>query len=408
MHEVARHISDQIRLAEEIRDRNSKDLEELETAYSSRINGNTIVSPWSEELSADSRAAHHMMMLGRTYGGGHPGSSSEVADLRYKQVTEEMLTWIVLREGTPVGMVNFEISGGGIAEAVRSVAVPPRGENHRSEDTSSIGISAAMYKRILDVFERDELLLSLGAIEGDVRLASEIQLPNNKVLPSGARTQHINKKSGLNPYLLCVPRYQVHPSGGVPHQEVFLQSRRYINPDLSQEMNVLHLPEVNTTDVGMTRIVNLTWESGLGVKPQINSEGKEDYGSGRILLEETAGIHFSRLLIDGSVGQSQIKPAIHKGLCSSRFLEIVVSNRPESVLSQHELLRLGAIPLGVFPAMEYLSDGEIVKVEPTIHYGVARPEIISQMVELELARDYHGTELGDLILQLREMWRYHA
>jgi hypothetical protein len=294
-------------------------------------------------------------------------------------------------------MVNLEIHHG-IAEVVRSVEIPtgtvlPNGQTYRGEAK----MSGAMYHRLADLLE-SHLAKDIWAIEGDIRLAAEIHLPDGRILPAGVKTQHINATSGLCPLLLCVPRYQVHPTGGRPHQEAFLQSRKYVDSNSIDLGEPIYTPLADEYyPLTLATIAAGTYQYGWGISPTIVEKGHPQPGT--IELIPTAGIHYSTVTITGGVDEETIKRTITKGLEQSRFVEIILENSPDNLLSQQRLLDLGVVPLGVFPGVK--SQG----IPTTLHYGIARPNIIEQMVEVELARDYQNTPIEDLVLQLREAWR---
>lgn len=369
--------------------------------------GMAIIGPWSSDISPVERAAIHMMLLGTTYGQGHPGSGQGLPEIMQKQQEGSLLTWIVKWQDLPVGMVNFEIQEAGIAEAVRSVALPkgtilPNGDVYSGQAT----ISAAMYHRIPDLLEHQDSRRDVFAIEGDVRLATEIKLPNHDVLPPGTRTQHINKLSGLNPYLLVVPRYQVHPEGGVPHQEAFLQSRLYLNPQDTRIDETIYTPldhpRGKTTVADIARV---TYQNAHGLEPGFSDE-RVISAPPEINLEETAGIHFSTIRASGDIGEATLIAALSDGLNQSRFVEIIIPNRPENVDLQRRLMELPVVSLGVFPGSTSTdAKGNPKYRETTLHFGITHPEIAQQIVEVECAKDYDGSRLQELIHALREEWR---
>jgi hypothetical protein len=356
-----------------------------------------IIGPWSDRLTSQERAVIHLELLAQTYGAGHPGSASTWEQVERRQMAGELLTWIVSWHEQPVGMVNLEIHGG-IAEVVRSVEIPtgtplPNGQIYHGEAK----MSGAMYHRLADLLE-SHVAQDIWAIEGDIRLASEIRLPDGRILPAGVKTQHINATSGLCPLLLCVPRYQVHPAGGHPHQEAFLQSRKYVDDNSLDLEEPLYTPLPDKHyPLTLANIATSTYQYGWGIQPSIVEKGRPQLGA--IELNQTAGIHYSTATITGDVDEDAIARTLIQGLEQSRFVEIILENNPDNILSQQRLLDLGVVPLGVFPGVK--SRG----VSTTLHYGIARPDIIEQMVEVELARDYQNTPIESLVLQLREVWR---
>jgi len=96
---------------------------------------------------------------------------------------------------------------------------------------------------------------------------------------------------------------------------------------------------------------------------------------------------------------------VYEGLNASRFLEVVVPNSPGNIEVQKRLYHLGIIPLGVMPGGTFTINGGKQEIQTTIHYGTARTHNIRQMVEIELARDYQGTEIEKISFALREEWR---
>jgi hypothetical protein len=373
--------------------------------------GMSIVGPWSDEITPLERAETHMKLLAATYGKGHPGSAGDIESMLARQQTNQMLTWIVNWNNFPVGMVNLEVQERGIAEAVRSVSLPkgtrlPDGTIYDGQ----ANISAAMYRRIPDLLSEPDFSETLWAIEGDVRLAAEIKLPTNEILPSGVRTQHINHQSGLRPYLLVVPRYRVHPDGGVPHQETFLQSRLYLQNNDTTLDEPIYTPLQHPLGKKNTiaGIVQATYEFAHDIEPTIIDEsGNLDSYPTYAGITPTAGIHFSTIELSGDVEKSHIQEMISSGLAESRFVEIILPNRPENIQLQRDLMALGLMPLGVFPGGTFLTEQGQQTIETTIHFGIARPEVVRQMVKVSCATDYQGSQLEKVIHSLRNEWREH-
>lgn len=103
--------------------------------------------------------------------------------------------------------------------------------------------------------------------------------------------------------------------------------------------------------------------------------------------------------------EAQVEAYIAEGLDNSRFLEIIVPNDPGNVGLQAILYNLGVMPLGVFPGGNMYTDSYSQHIETTIHFGIARPDIVNQMVEIDFARDYRRSPIKNVSHNLREEWR---
>lgn len=63
------------------------------------------------------------------------------------------------------------------------------------------------------------------------------------------------------------------------------------------------------------------------------------------------------------------------------------------------------MPLGIFPGGSFQLSNGIVKNETTIHFGITRPGIAREIVDVALARDYADTEIENLVHSLRQEWK---
>lgn len=370
-----------------------------------RLNGAIIKSPWDSAISAQDRATQHMYLLQQTYGNGHPGCREPIESLMERQSAGRLLTWIIYWQGYPVGMANLEITDSGTGELCRTVELP-KGTKIDEGLTyeGQVKTSAVTYQRISDALTHPEITKKIWALEADLRMAKEITLPSGKTLEAGVKTQHINK--ALNPMLLSVPRYEVSPEHGHAHQEVFLQSRLYFEPEAIDKSQPIYTPEKIDGKITVADIVSATYNHAFGFSPKIvGDHGAETRLVGSAELKNTAGEHFSTLTLSGNVDVETILEKVHEGLVVSRFLEIVVPNLPENIPVQKKLYELGIIPMGVMPGGEFSLNGNKIIVPTTIHYGTARQHNIRQMVEVGLAQDYEGGDIEKISLALREEWR---
>ena len=364
-----------------------------------------IKNPWDNGISPIDRARQHLYLLEQTYGNGHPGSSEPIENLMKRQVSGNLLTWIIYWKNYPVGMANLEIGNQGVAEMCRVVEIP-KGTTLDSgvEYRGQLKTSAVTYQRIADALTHPEITKKIWALEADLRMAKDIVLPSGKILEAGVKTQHINR--ALSPMLIAVPRYEVSPEHGHAHQEVFLQSRLYFEPEAVDQNEPIYTPRHINGGVGIAGIVSATYENAFGFSPKIvDGQSNENKTEKICQLENTGGFHFSTLVVSGSVLPEEIIERAYEGLNASRFLEVVIPNSPGNIEVQKKLYDLGIIPLGVMPGGTFTINGGKQKVQTTIHYGTARAHNIKQMVEIELARGYQGTEIEKISHALREEWR---
>ena len=369
-----------------------------------RKGGGVIKNPWDNGISPIDRARQHLYLLEQTYGNGHPGSSEPIESLMERQISGNMLTWIIYWQNYPVGMANLEIGNRGIAEMCRVVEIPngttvDNGVEYRGQ----LKASAVTYQRIADALTHPEITKKIWVLEADLRMAKDIVLPSGKILEAGVKTQHINR--ALSPMLIAVPRYEVSPEHGHAHQEVFLQSRLYFEPEAVDQNEPIYTPRYINGGVGIADIVSVTHQNAFGYSPNIINQSNKNSVQEYCELTNTAGVHFSTLALSGGVGIEKIKEQIYNGLQASRFLEIIIPNLPCNIEVQKKLYDLGIVPLGVMPGGKFSFNGGKQEVQTTIHYGTARSHNIRQMVEIELARDYQGTEIEQLSFALREEWR---
>jgi hypothetical protein len=389
---------------------------EIATAYLKRAEeklrlspGCIIVKPWDTEFRSEQRAVDHLWILGQAYGGGHPGSVETPISLIERQVRGDMLTWLLYKDYHPVGMANLEINAG-VAKLCRTCEVPDGtvftdGQIHNGQDVET---SAVAYQRLADALIHPGLAEKIWALEADLRLAKKITLPSGRLLEAGVITQHMN--NALTPILLCVPRYQIEPDHGVSYQEVLNQSRRYLQPERVRSSEAIYTPQsvVGYNGVTIAEISKATYNRAFGTTPTINSEVSEVESQANVQLEHTAGIHYSTLKLEGDVSEEVIRHNLAEGINQSRFVEIVVENKPGNIKLQEKLYNLGMVPLGVKPGGTFAFNSHEVKVPTTTHFGFAKQETIRKMVQIELANDYRGTDIERLTLALREQWRLLA
>lgn len=370
--------------------------------------GTAITGPWDRNITPLLRAQIHLDLLSKTYGAGHPGSAEPTESLMERQMRGEMLTWFISLHGTPVGMANLEIKPIGIAEMCRTLEIPVGTELPDSTQYDGrVKTSAVAYQRLADALSHDDIGGRTWALEADLRMAKPITLPNGKTLEGGVRTQHINHI--LKPMLLHVPRFQVHPPQGKPHQEVFLQSREYLQPDRVLHDEPIYTPEMIGAYNGVTiaDIVGTTYPHAFASEPNIvnGSRPHTSNASNECRLETTAGEHYSTLLLSGNPGQDHILRSIKQGLTDSRFLELVIPNLPGNIELQHRLYALGLVPLGVMTGGTFKVNGDEIIIPTTIHFGAVRPSVVPRMVDIELAREFDNSSIKRIVLSLHDQWQ---
>lgn len=380
--------------------------EKLGTAYKKAAehypNGLTIIDPWDARISPKDRAEHHLMLLDAVYHGGHPGSATTIEELTTRQTEGGLLTWLYYQEGIPIAMANVELRSDGVAELVRTGKMSTANELHASH---------LMYYRLAEALPILATTGDVWALESDLRLAKSVPLADGGEIKKGVYTQHINRFDpknliGLHPFLLSVPRYQVSPKGNLPHQEVFLQSRRYLEPD-RVVLEPLYTPKINCSHPRSPSIADIgrvTISHAFAVQPEVVEDSYGLKMRPEYSLEQTAGIHFSTLKLSGNVESEKIKQLVDYALANSRFLEVVVDNHPANIELQRRLYVAGAVPMGTFPG-RYLNNERGMRTTTTHHFGFARSQIVDQMVEIEMASDYNGTEFPYLCQSLWEMWK---
>src|SRR3989344_2294556 len=367
----------------------------------------SVVGPWSDQIDPRTRAQVHRDLLGTVYGQGHPALSQPIETLIGAQKAGEMLTWLMYVNGKPVGMANIEVMlEAGLAELCRTVKLPegtylPDGTilNGRVNNT------VVMYQRLLD-FLGSPIANQIWALQADLRLAKTIILPDGSTLEAGGATQHINEVAGLKPWLLCVPRFQVHPPKGNPHQEAFLQSRLYLQPEHIDTSTPLYSPQQNISgSISLSEIARATYERAFAIQPYIiNSDKQNEKVTPKLTSEATAGIHFSTIFAEGNVNSGQLIEEVQSALKQSRFVEIVIPNHPGNIQTQESCYEVGLIPLGVFPGGRFRVNGGVRIIPTTFHFGTARYDIRRQIVDIELARDYRGSRIEELTYRLHQQW----
>lgn len=361
--------------------------------------GMEILNPWDHGMTSREYALTHLALLEATYGGGHPGSKSSVEELEQLQTTYSLLTWVVKWNGHSVGMVNAERLPDGRIELVRSVEIPHGTRLHNGTVyQGEANVSSAMYLRLAQLLERPDIQNTTWAVEADLRMAADICLPSGTLLSSGVRTQHTGLKMGLTPWLIAVPRFNVGKEGGHSHQEVFLQSRRYLTKPNEEP---IYTPTTNPTGrTSLAEVARATYElNGIGLETKDKSHCDAEI-TGKIIAE--AGVHFTQVLMGGDLTKEQIINLLESGLVMSRFVEVILYNEPGNIQLQEKLMQLGVMPLGVFPGCERPNSN--IPIKTTLHYGVARPDIVRQMVPIDFATDYDGTHLKDIAIKLRAEW----
>jgi len=366
-------------------------------------NGHTIVGPHDPSIPPLQRAQDHLFLIGEVYGNGHPASAATPEMIMTSQESGDMLTWLLYENGQAVGMANMEVLPNGIGELCRTCRLPvgtqlQDGTTLRRE----VKNTAAMYQRLLDVLTNPDMASRLAIIQADLRLAEEISIPGSEPLDAGVKTQHINFEAGLSPWLLCVPRYQVHIEGKEPHQEAFLQSRMYLQPEnISTEP--LYLYTNSTQVVSNEEIAKATYEYAYNASPTIVHES-ETTAPGYSRLERTADIHFSTIYASGNIEAEQLQAQVAEGLNQSRMVEVIIENAPENIAAQKAAEKAGLIPMGVQPGGTFDVAGSKITIPTTIHYGTARPEVRKRIVPIEVARELKNTMIENVTHKLHQQW----
>ena len=67
-------------------------------------------------------------------------------------------------------------------------------------------------------------------------------------------------------------------------------------------------------------------------------------------------------------------------------------------------MNLGAVAMGVMPGGEFKLNGKIEQIPTVFHYGIARSNIIKQMVDIELSKDHANSKIEHLSHRLRTEW----
>src|SRR3989344_1462908 len=183
-----------------------------------------IKNPWDNGISPIDRARQHLYLLEQTYGNGHPGSSEPIENLMKRQVSGNLLTWIIYWKNYPVGMANLEIGNQGVAEMCRVVEIPKgttldNGVEYRWQ----LKASAVNYQRIADALTHPEITKKIWALEADLRMGKDI----------------------------------VSPSDGPANQEVFLKSRLYFEPEAVNQNEPIYTPRYINGGVGIADIVSV-------------------------------------------------------------------------------------------------------------------------------------------------------
>jgi hypothetical protein len=367
-----------------------------------------VVDPWSKELTNIERAQILFELVDRSYKGSYSFRDfiPDIVNLTMLYDKEEFLTWLVYWQGYPVGASSVEFVTDYLASLASSVNTPigyelDKGQMYKGEAK----ISIAMYQRIADLLLREDYRESLMVIEGDVRMSQVIRFPEGSVLLGGARSQHINRLCELSPYLICVPRFHLHLSGKASLQQFFMQSRKYLQEEFVEVEAPIYSPtNYPNLKVTIPDIVTTTYKHSWGVAPTfIDSYGDYLPEKSYCRLTRDGTIQYSTLHASGEVTPAYLKSIIERGLNYSRFVEIIVPNKPYNIGLQISILNLGAIPLGALPGIRK-SKHFTLGIDTTLHYGLLRRDAINELVDIELARDYEGSEVEKIALLLREEW----
>ena len=369
-----------------------------------RLNGGTtVIGPWDQDVSSEQRARWHAHLLYYAYGGGHPASLRPIDDFIREQKKGKILSWFLLSpDGEPVGMANIEILPNGVAEMCRTCRLK-KGEplvngNILNKDYNN---TVVMYQRLVDLLATDELKNKIWALQADLRLADEIKLDGESIL-AGVATQHINLSAGLRPFLVCVPRYQVNPQKRNPHQEIFLESMFYTQPE-GLRLEPIFTPSIGSP-VTIGDIVKVTYPYAFGVEPEIVDLTDVSPWSS-LNLEATAGIHFSTIMAEGNISKDDLAGLKEKALNQSRFVELIVPNKPANIATQRVVYEVGFIPLGVKPGGDFLVEGRRIHVPTTIHFGLLRDGLKKTIPAMKLADELVGLPLDAITHSLRQTWK---
>jgi hypothetical protein len=372
-----------------------------------------IVGPWSDTVSRTDRARICFEILRTAYKGTYSFTDfiPDIQSLVRLYEAQQFLTWLVYWNRNPVGIANIEICKDGIASLASSASIPaatrlPDGRIYRGQAK----ISAAMYLRIADLLSHAQLGRTLWAVEGDVRLTTDLLLSDGVSLLGGARSQHINRLCELNPFLVCVPRYHLHHPSGAPIQQFFMQSRKYIHQEALNPSETIYTPsKYSRSMILISDIVKVTYTNAWQTVPEFVDErndvlNKEHY----CRIENDGNVQFSTIHVSGEIALSFLKNVADKGLARSHFVEFILPNRPGNVKLQEDLLNLGAVALGALPGGAQSEGQKVITHETTIHYGLLKKSTVHDLVEIEMAREYERSSLGELAQSIRTEWMHRG
>lgn len=168
----------------------------------------------------------------------------------------------------------------------------------------------------------------------------------------------------------------------------------------------MYLPAVPArARVDCGEIARATYDFAFRKHPEISNDRSVPGSASSCDLILGAQGDSAEIRLSGSVPRARIEATLGQGLRERRFVEAVIQNHPGNVAVQESLLESGWVALGVMPGVRYEVGGAVSEVPTTIHYGMLRPEIRSNLADVELAKDYDGTPIPALVARLMEEWR---
>ena len=356
----------------------------------SHPDGLTIVNPWSTQVGNLDRCRHYFRLLKKGYCGTYPAVDYFPQMESLLQAVEEgnFLIWLAYIDNQIIGTSSIEIQDG-IASLVSSVNVERK-----------VNIGILLYKRIIDLLEWNE---SIWAIDGEIRLTRNIEIAGTQI-ESGVKSQHINLKCGLKPYLFCYPKYSM--KGRLRGKRQFLLfARKLFEPAIFDPVVFTPFPPNNR--VGIAEILNLSCKINNEIAPTFSHDVAQTANdqSGYVHICRNGHPQFATAYLSGALTLDRIAGVVRQELEAVDYLELVTLNSPSNLYIQEAFYSLHAIPIGVLPNNLFWKGPKEKLYGTTIHFGLLKNTNKNTFLPVDFCNELSFASSKETMYRLMQEWK---
>lgn len=368
------------------------------TKFQDRGRSVAVHGPW--DTAERILAKQHIEVLRGAYGpNGHYAIRQGEAGLAEELRNGALMVWNLIERGErgeeALATSALALHHPGFAEMCRSAAIQ-----------TGVG-SPVQFRRLAQFFERaaQQQAYRVIGLESELWSRGAYTDAQGNTFPTSVQTQH------LNVFLAPMLTYSLvgFRNGASWLAEPQFDGRFYIQPEAVLAGGAIFTPSVNPLLSGgmtMADVVAAAYGDAFGTIPAII-----DSSVGAIAPTELEDIHYvmGRIVvkISGKYTDAQLKALIENEAQRNQtgVLEFAVVNHPGNIRLQEQLFKLGFVPAGALPGGRFTIQGYVTEQPTLLHYQKARPGLQMEVVPVELAKDYQGTEVGKIALRQEAYWK---